>query len=221
MAAEITKMFLDPILMEYEKAYAPPFVLYAPKRYFGKKHEPGKRMEIDIKGFECIRRDYCPMVIKTQRKLIEMVLDWKIDEGVAYVQGVMKKICAGQIPIDDLVLSRKLSKKPEDYKTAGPHVELAKRLNGKYQAGERVEYFIRAGPEVMSKRAIEREELSKYLLDYKYYAEKQLWKPIQRIIDMVVGRDVFKKRGVGVKYQAGAKRRRASGAPSVRHCDEH
>ena len=177
-------------------------------------------MEIDIKGFECIRRDYCPMVIKTQRKLIEMVLDWKIDEGVAYVQEVMKKICAGQIPVDDLVLSRKLSQKPEDYKTAGPHVELAKRLNGKYQAGQRVEYFIRAGPEPLKQRAIEREELSKYPLDYKYYAEKQLWKPIQRIMDLVVGRDVFKKRAITAPIRAGsmlkyvkvgAKRRRSSG----------
>ena len=38
------------------------------------------------------------MVIKTQRKLIELVLDWKIDEGVSYVRNVMKKLYAGEIP---------------------------------------------------------------------------------------------------------------------------
>ena len=38
----------------------------------------------------------------------------------------MKKLYAGQIPVDDLVLSKKLSQKPEDYKTTAPHVELAK-----------------------------------------------------------------------------------------------
>lgn len=204
MAADITQMFLKPVLMEYEKAYAPPFVLKGKKRYFGKKFEPGKKMEIDIKGFECIRRDYCPMVIKTQRKLIGMVLDWKIDEGVAYVQSVMKKLYAGEIPVDDLVLSKKLSQKPEDYKTTAPHVELAKRLNGKYQAGERVEYFIRAGREPLNQRAIEREEIALYPIDYKYYAEKQLWLPIQRIMDLVTGRNVFRKRAITASVKSGS-----------------
>ena len=133
-----------------------------------------------------------------------MVLDWKIDEGVAYVQGIMKKLYAGQIPVDDLVLSKKLSQKPEDYKTTAPHVELAKRLNGKYQAGERVEYFIRAGRAPLNQRAIEREELSKYPLDFTYYAEKQLWNPIQRIMDLVVGRNVFRRRAITASATAGS-----------------
>ena len=204
MASDITKMFLKPVLMEYEKAYAPPFVLYMRKRYFGKKFEPGKKMEIDIKGFECIRRDFCPIVIKTQRKMIELILDWKIDAAVAYVQGVMKRLYAGEVPADDLVMSKKLSQKPEDYKTTSPHVELAKRLNGKYQAGERVEYFIRAGREPLNQRAIEREELSLYPLDYTYYATKQLWNPIQRIMDLVVGRNVFRRRAITAAENAGS-----------------
>ena len=204
MAADITKMFRKPVLMEYEKAYAPPFVLKGKKRYFGKKHEPGKKMEIDIKGFECIRRDYCKLVINTQRHLIGMVLDWKIKEAVSYVQGVMKQLYAGEISVDDLVLSKKLSQKPEDYKTTAPHVELAKRLNGKYQAGERVEYWIRAGREPLNQRAIEREEISKYPLDYTYYAEKQLWLPIQRIMDLVVGKNVFRKRAITAAVKSGS-----------------
>ena len=204
MAADITKMFRTPILMEYEKAYAPPFVLKGKKRYFGKKHEPGKKMEIDIKGFECIRRDFCKMVTKTQKRLIELILDWKIDEAVSYVQGVMKKLYAGEVSVDDLVLSKKLSQKPEDYKTTSPHVELAKRLKGKYQAGERVEYWIRAGKEPLNQRAIEKEEISKYPLDFTYYAEKQLWLPIQRIMDIVVGKNVFRKRAITASVKSGS-----------------
>jgi DNA polymerase elongation subunit (family B) len=115
----------------------------------------------------------------------------------------MKKLYAGEIPVDDLVLSKKLSQKPEDYKTTAPHVELAKRLNGKYQAGERVEYFIRAGREPLNQRAIEREELSRYPLDFSYYAQKQLWNPIQRIMDLVVGRKVFQRRAITAPQQSG------------------
>lgn len=203
MAADITKMFLDPVLMEYEKAYKPPFVLYMRKRYFGTKYEPGKKPCIDIKGFECIRRDFCPMVIKTQRHMIELILENRIEEAVTFVQGVMRDLYAGSIPVDDLSMSKKLSQKPENYKTTAPHVELALRLNGKYQAGERVEYFIRAGSEPLNQRAITREELAEYPLDFTYYAEKQLWKPIQRIMDLVVGRDVFRRRAITAPIQQG------------------
>lgn len=204
MASDITKMFRDPVLMEYEMAFEPPFVLMKRKKYFGKKCEPGKDPKTYIKGIECIRRDYCQMVIKTQRHMIDLILSDRIDEAVSHVQSVMARVYAGDIPVDDLVLTKKLSQRPEDYKTSAPHVELAKRLNGKYQAGERVEYFIKAGMEDLNKRAITREELLVYPLDFKYYAEKQLWQPIQRIMDLVVQRPVFRKTHVSAPIKCGA-----------------
>ena len=204
MAADITQMFRDPILMEYEMAFEPPFVLMKRKKYFGKKCEPGKDPKTYIKGIECIRRDYCPMVIKTQRHMIDLILDDKIKEAVSFVQDVMARVYAGQVDINDLALTKKLSQKPEEYKSTAPHVELAKRLNGKYQAGERVEYFIRAGFDDLNKRAITREELEDFPLDFAYYAEKQLWEPIQRIMDLVVQRNVFRRHSVTAPIKSGA-----------------
>lgn len=203
MAADITKMFLHPVLMEYETALYP-LILYRRKRYAAVKYEPGKSAKIYIKGFECIRRDFCALVIKSQYRMFELLLDHKIDEAVAYVQGVMRDLYAGKIHIDDLALSKKLSQKPENYKTTAPHVELALRLKGKYQAGERVEYWIRAGREPLNKRAITREELSEYPLDFEYYAKKQLWNPLQRVMDLVVGRDVFSRRAVTASIRQGS-----------------
>lgn len=204
MAADITKMFRDPVLMEYEMAFEPPFVLMKRKKYFGKKCEPGKDPKTYIKGIECIRRDYCPLVIKTQRRMIDLILDDKIDEAVAFVQNVMANVYAGEVSIEDLALTKKLSQKPEEYKTTAPHVELALRLKGKYQAGERVEYFIKAGRMDLNKRAITREEIALYPIDYAYYAEKQLWQPIQRIMDLVVQRNVFHRRRVSASITSGA-----------------
>jgi hypothetical protein len=203
MAGDITAQFLKPVLMEYESAFEPPFVLLKKKRYFGKLCLPGKAPKIYMKGVECIRRDYCDMVIKTQRRMIELILDEKIDEAVSFVQGVMKRLYAGDIPLDDLAMSKKLSQKPEDYKTTAAHVELAIRL-GTYDAGERVEYFIRAGYEPLNKRAITREETSAYPLDYDFYAEKQLRNPIQRIMDLVVKRKVFLRRAITAPVRSGS-----------------
>lgn len=193
MANEITKkLYLKPILLEYEMVLLK-MCLIKRKKYFGIKIEPGKKPKHYMKGIECVRRDFCQMVIKTQRQMIALVFEDKIQEAVRYVQGVMKKLYAGEIPLNDLLLTKKLSQPVEDYKTTSPHVELAKRLNGKYQAGERVEYFIGAGREDLNQRAVTREELVNHQLDLTYYAERQLWKPIQRIMDLIVKRNVFKR----------------------------
>ena len=105
--------------------------------------------------------------------MIDLILDDKIDEAVRFVQEVMAQVYAGEIPIDDLALTKKLSQKPEEYKSTAPHVDLALRLKGKYQ-------------------------------DYTYYAERQLWEPIQRIMDLVVERNVFRRRRVTAPITSGA-----------------
>jgi DNA polymerase I len=201
MASQITKLFLKPILMEYEMVLMK-LCLIVRKKYFGIKIEPGKKPKPYFKGIECVRRDFCQMVIKTQRQMIALIFEGKIDESVRYVQGVMKKLYAGEIPLDDLLLTKKLSQAVENYKTTAPHVELAKRLNGRYQAGERVEYFIRAGREDLNQRAVTREELVDHRLDYDYYAQRQLRKPIQRIMDLIVKRNVFKRHAVTAPIKA-------------------
>ena len=202
MANEITKkLYLEPILLEYEMCLTK-MCLLKRKKYFAVKHEPGKSAKHYMKGIECVRRDFCQMVVKTQREMINLIFQDKIEEAVRYVQGVMKKLYAGDIPLDDLLMTKKLSQPVEEYKTTAPHVELAKRLNGRYQAGERVEYFIRAGREDLNQRAVTREELVNHRLDYDYYAERQLKKPIQRIMDLIVKRPVFKRMAVTAPIRA-------------------
>jgi DNA polymerase elongation subunit (family B) len=226
MANEITKkLYLEPILLEYEMVLLK-MCLIKRKKYFGIKIEPGKAAKHYMKGIECVRRDFCQMVVKTQRQMIALIFDDKIDEAVRYVQNVMKKLYAGEIPLDDLLMTKKLSQPVEDYKTTSPHVELAKRLNGKYQAGERVEYFIRAGREDLNQRAVTREELVNHRLDYDYYALRQLTKPIQRIMDLIVKRNVFKRMAVTAPIRAnsggitsfvkiGAKRKKRKVTPNT------
>ena len=106
--------------------------------------------------------------------------------------------------VKDLILSKKLSQPPEKYKSVAPHVELAKRLApNDTQAGERVYYLIRAGHEPLNQRAILQSEVGMYRLDYRYYAEKQLKEPLQRVLDVVVGRKVFRRRAVTASATAG------------------
>ena len=59
--------FLPPNDLEFEKIYLR-LLLKGKKRYFGWKIEPGCKRKLDIKGFECIRRDFCPYLCEIQRK---------------------------------------------------------------------------------------------------------------------------------------------------------
>lgn len=70
-AAEIiSKTFLSPIKLEFEKVYFP-YLLMSKKRYAGVYWtKPEKYDKIDTKGIENVRRDNCRIV----RTLIDKVL---------------------------------------------------------------------------------------------------------------------------------------------------
>lgn len=200
MAAEITKEFLNPVLMEYESAFQPPFLLLKKKRYIGNLCLPGRPPKAYIKGCECVRRDFAPIVVKTQRAMIDMLLKDDVAGAKSLIESTFNDLYAGRIPLADLTMSKKLTQLPENYSSKMPHVELAKRLKlerSEYPvAGDRVEFVIRAGYEDFNQRAICPDEVGKYVIDYDYYAEKQLRKPLERIMELVTDEDLWRPRMV-------------------------
>lgn len=48
--------------------------------------------------------------------------------AIAYARGVVVKLLRNEVPIEDLTMSKQLTRKPEDYKNPMPHTVLAKRL---------------------------------------------------------------------------------------------
>jgi len=130
--------------------------------------------------------------------VIDLLLKNDVDGAKSLISGVFDDLYAGKIPLPDLTLSRKLTQLPEMYKSKMPHVELAKRLTGvdKPVAGDRVEFLIRTGHEDLNQRAITPSEVGKYVVDYRYYAEKQLSKPLQRIMELVTDENLFRERQV-------------------------
>lgn len=201
MANEITKEFLPPVLMEYESAFQPPFLLLKKKRYIGNLCLPGQKPKPYIKGCECVRRDFAPIVVKTQRKMISLLLEDNISGAIQLIQNTFDDLFAGRIALQDLTLSKKLTQLPENYRSKMAHVELAKRLKRDRPdkapvAGDRVEYVIRAGFEELYMRAILPDEVDKYVIDYNYYANKQLRKPLERIMELVTDTNIFHERRV-------------------------
>ena len=197
--------FLPPNDLEYEKFYWP-ILLKGKKRYAGWKVEPGKKTKLDVKGFECVRRDFAPIVSETQKKVFELLIKERdTPAAVAFATKRVQDLMYGRCELRELTLSKQLTQPPENYASSAAHVALAKRLIATLPAtvapkvGDRIDFLIRTGREKLFERAITPEEAAegKYEVDLQYYLEKQLRKPLFRVFDMVVPNpeDIFRVTG--------------------------
>jgi DNA polymerase delta subunit 1 len=191
-----TKAFLPPNDLEYEKFYYP-ILLKGKKRYAGHKFEPGLQPKLDVKGFECVRRDFAPIVSKTQKKiLVKLCKENDIQGAIDYAREIVVQLLENKVPLEDLTMSKKLTRKPEDYKNPAPHSELAKRLQATQPAhiapktGDRIDFVIRPGykGEKTCMRAVTPDDVrnGEASADTRWYLSNQLEAPLRRIFEMIM-----------------------------------
>ena len=198
-----TQAFLPPNDLEYEKFYYP-ILLKGKKRYAGHKFEPGLAPKLDVKGFECVRRDFAPIVSKTQKEvLIRLCKQNDIQGAIQYARDVVVKLLNNEVSIEDLTMSKQLTRRPEDYKNPAPHTELAKRLQATQPAhiapktGDRIDFLIRPGykGEKTFTRAVSPEDVreGRASADTRWYLSNQLQEPLRRIFEMIMenASDIF------------------------------
>jgi DNA polymerase elongation subunit (family B) len=202
MGVMCTKAFLPPNDLEFEKVYYP-LLLKGKKRYAGFKYEPGCKPKLDVKGFECVRRDFAPIVSKTQKNVFVLLCEQNDVAGaVQYARQVVVDLLEGRTPLDDLILSKQLTRPPHMYKNPQPHVELAKHLQKilpETQApktGDRIDYIIKPGRGKTFTRAASPDDVreGKCSIDYAWYLSNQLKDPLTRVFEMVIDNtsDIFK-----------------------------
>ncbi len=149
-ADRITENYISPIELEFEKVMYP-FILFKKKRYccliYEKPHEID---ELCMKGISPTRRDFAPIVKRIYEKILELVLyERNIDGAFVYAEEEVMKLLTGQTPVNELILSRSISRKPEMYANQNvPHLVLARKLEERTgvptKVGDRVQFvFIR------------------------------------------------------------------------------
>jgi len=191
MGEYVDSHFLRPVELEFEKIYLP-FLLLKKKRYCGKKYEEG-HVKIDMKGVECVRRDFCPLLVKTQKEMLSILMNtMDVEKACQVVSKSIQDLACNRVPLELLTMSKKLSRSPHEYKAMAAHVNLAMRINKErgeqhgFVAGDRVPYVIAKGSSYkMSENAVLPEEITsgKYNVDIDYYREKQLIRPLTRILE--------------------------------------
>jgi DNA polymerase delta subunit 1 len=196
-AEQCTKLFKAPNDLELEKVYCPYF-LYSKKRYAAKMYErKGDAVvfkKIDVKGLQVVRRDSCPYVRETLKKLLEMVLE--SSDPVPVVEAARdaaRILMNGQVPMEKLLMSKQLA---ADYKVKMAHVEVRDKIKARApgsepQQGDRVSFVIVKGDGRMYEKAEDPAWVREKGLeiDYQYYFTNQFKKPVQDLLEPLVSSD--------------------------------
>ena len=199
-AEQCTKLFKAPNDLELEKVYCPYF-LYSKKRYAAKMYEKNKVgaiafKKIDVKGLQVVRRDSCPFVRETLKKLLEMVLESSDPSPVIMAaREAAKTLIQGKVPIEKLLMSKQLA---SEYKVPMPHVTVRDKIRARApgsepQQGDRVSFVIVKGDGKMYEKAEDpawvREK--NVQLDFQYYFTNQFKKPVQDLLEPLVSADLI------------------------------
>lgn len=92
-AAHVSKHFIAPIKLEFEKVYYP-YLLMNKKRYAGLLWtKPDKYDKMDCKGIETVRRDNCSLVKEiVQQTLNFLLIERDQEKAIKYCKGVISDL---------------------------------------------------------------------------------------------------------------------------------
>lgn len=153
----ISKKFISPIKLEFEKVYFP-YLLLKKKKYAGLLWtNPHKFDDKDCKGLEMVRRDNCLMARKATEKVLDTLLIQKDEERAKeYVMNLVNDLLNNRVDISELVITKSLSRRIDDdgkaggYKAKSAHVSLAEKIAKRNPGnapgiGDRIPYVILKG----------------------------------------------------------------------------
>ena len=205
LAAEAcTKLFKTPNDLELEKVFFP-WIIYSKKRYAGKMYEKDKKgaisfKKIDIKGLQVVRRDSCPFVRETLKKILTLMLESSDPvQAIEMAREAAKELIGGKVPTEKLLMSKQLA---SEYKVPMPHVTVRDKMKirvpgSEPQQGDRVPFVIVKGPGKMFEKAEDPTWAKDHNvpIDYDYYFNNQFKKPVQDLLEPLISVDhIFDKK---------------------------
>jgi len=205
---ECSKLFKAPNDLELEKVYCPYF-LYSKKRYAAKMYEKkGDKVvfkKIDVKGLQVVRRDTCPYVRGVLQKLLDKVLNSEDPRpAIEYARESARTLLKGKVDSNELIMSKQLS---AEYKTKMPHVEVRNKIRARApgsepQNGDRVAFLVAKGQGLLYNKAEDPTFMKEndIPVDYLYYFEHQLQKPVCDLLEPLVGSRAFETIFKSIEY---------------------
>lgn len=202
---EIDGIFRSMLLLK-KKKYAARTVIELP-------NGQGIKYGQELKGLELVRRDWCIQSKDTGRFVTDQIISGEDSEIVlekihSHLEELAKKMRAGELPLEKFVITKGLSKHPNDYPDGNslPHVYVAKDMlkhNRVVSTGDHIPYVITASlsqestdqplakAASMAERARHPEEIARsngaLKPDIEWYLTQQILPPISRLCEPIDG----------------------------------
>jgi DNA polymerase elongation subunit (family B) len=190
----VLNIFFAPLLtikQEFEKIYFPFDLRSKKKRYTGALHEPFamKLKYVDSKGTEVRRRDNCPALVDTLKRINELLFnERKISKVLPYLNTVFSDIYMGKYDMSKFIKSQKFSKPLTEYGGKSmPHLNVIRKMlkrdaKSAPSVGSRVPYIFteHLGKSKTGERSEDPHWALKHSLrpDYHYYVQEKFRTPI-------------------------------------------
>ena len=195
---EMATILPPPMNLDFE-AYSDRGVFLKKKRYAMRLVGPDGKFKLKMRGIETRRRDFTTYTVETLEQIINILLSTGDKKQAATYANLQVARIKGLASINDdpelvkkLLLTKKFSRPIDGYKAMMPHIEAIKRAINRGESapsiGDRIAYYVIEG---RSKKISDLTELETYAHDKglninkKYYLEKQLIPPINRIFEAI------------------------------------
>ncbi len=118
-----------------------------PNRFFAVSEEG----ELKVRGLESRRHDTPPLIVRMQKEVLALLAEARdydgycrrLAEACALVQRYEDRLANGEIAVEDLIVSKRLTREPREYKKASHTAIAAQQLFGhgvRLRPGQTIEY---------------------------------------------------------------------------------
>lgn len=141
---------------------------------------------LEIRGFETVRRDWCELSKRIQREVLTTILrDKNPAKAVQLVRDTIKRINGGKVELDDLTILEQITRPLSQYEAIGPHVKAAQKAKARGRPvgeGTIMGFIITKGTGSISDRAEPVEDVKPGQYDPDYYINHQVLPASMRVL---------------------------------------
>ncbi len=143
--------------------------------------------DIEIKGFETVRRNWSFVAKEVQKNVLKIILkENNPEKALKYVKKVINEMREHKVPLEKVVIHTQLQKEIGDYVAVGPHVAAAQIMKNKgidVGPGTIIKFVVGKGKGRIKDKVKLPEDISQDDYDPEYYINNQILPSVDRIFD--------------------------------------
>lgn len=179
------------VLLEFEDIFDRIFFVVK-KRYAGRmlSHKGTATDHVEVKGLEVMRGDTARLQRELQRRVMEAILmnGWdgeRIEREI--VAPEFDRCASGQLPVEEVAISKSISKDPDDYKTKALHVQLAEWVRDygfEFFVGMKIVYVVTSSKPKLGGVLLDHFDTNEHAYDPLYYWDRVIYPASLRILEV-------------------------------------